>query len=422
MADSASHISKPSESDFHDSHPRDEDVSPTLSELSGLDSLPDTDDEAQSVGDIASVATPDEDDVLGDITLLEEAFAEMDEDASSEEEVGEIAGGDSALEQLLAGDSEVETPEATSEPAIEEFAAAEEDDANIPVLNEAVSEPTSGDEPDVAAESTESIPTLEDQATGFENIEVPSDGDSALEQLLEVDTTTGEMVESEASADASVFVEAEPDILSNAEQMNSKASAFSEITAGDDVETAVDVLSDSDIEDVDMDGIVSETVDDKVAQMTTEEGQSEINEIPSVDPLSGISTEFAENLDSTPLSTVISTIEDDEPDSQPTHAEHQVSVGNNSGFSLNIPFELHSQLSKKIDELVIDATTSLTNELNDQLSNKLEELLEKSVEAVLPALANQMVNGLRGEIKQRVNDQLPLIINDVLGKTSLKDK
>lgn len=414
MADSAS---KPSESDFHDSHPLDDDLSPTLGDLSDLDSLPETASESKSVGDIESVMTPDEDDVLGDITLLEEAFAEMDED-SDEEASAENSAGDSALEGLLDDSDIAAIDEAEVSEQTNSASAEEEKEVSIPVLNEKVDEPTSNSEPvSVEANEDQSIPVLEEQATAMAEADTDEADDSALAHLLDDEATSDSM------GDASVFVGSEEEVVSNMEQYASNPTAFSEITSDSGVQTAVDVLSDSDIEDVDNLEVSTETVDDKVAQFTADDSQSEINEIPAIDPYSGISTDFAKGLeDSVPLSTVISKFEGDESESRPTHAEHKVSVGRSSGFSLNIPFELHSQLSKKIDELVIDATTSLTNELNDQLSDKLEDLLQKSVEAVLPSLANQMINGLRSEIKQRVNEQLPLIINDVLGKTSLKDK
>jgi len=125
-------------------------------------------------------------------------------------------------------------------------------------------------------------------------------------------------------------------------------------------------------------------------------------------------------LESAPSELLIAETETDIP---PTHAEHSVAIGNETGdkanFSLNIPFELHSQLSQKIDELVIEATTSLTNELQYQLAERMETLLNNSVESVLPRLIDQMASELRNEVKSQVKTQLPNIINDVLSKTRL---
>jgi len=90
-------------------------------------------------------------------------------------------------------------------------------------------------------------------------------------------------------------------------------------------------------------------------------------------------------------------------------------------YSLNIPFELHAQLSKKIDQLVVEAATSITNELQTQLSERVELLLQQAVESTLPALIDNMVQNLRNEVRGRIRQQLPLIVNDVLGKTRLSD-
>lgn len=421
MADRASHATKPSESDFHDSHPLDEDVSPSLGDLSGLDALSDISDvDSQHVGDMASV-NPEEDDVLGDITLLEEAFAEMEDSSGSEEQVDESQ---------------------TSAPASE----------SIPILNEAVDEPTADTESKAAMEEIDqSIPVLEQEATAFaksakvtafESVveEESSDaGDSALEHLLiEDDEPNIDPALDDAMADASVFVEPDDGSASSMSQFDQAATSFAEIDADTGNNTAVDTLSDSDIADISDSDVAQESVDDKIAKMTGDQTQIEINEVPFsqplssitaaasvsdlTDPYSGVPSDFAASRSSMPSVSVPSRFEDSQSVSQATHAEHKVSVGEKNGFSINIPFELHAQLSKKIDALVIDATTSLTHELHGHLSDRLEILLAQAVEAVLPSLVDQMVNGLRIEVKHRVKEQLPVIINEVLGKTSLKDK
>lgn len=111
------------------------------------------------------------------------------------------------------------------------------------------------------------------------------------------------------------------------------------------------------------------------------------------------------------------------PPSAPREATHTVAFAGNeaSAFSLNIPFELHAQLSRKIDQLVVEAATSITNELQTQLSERVELLLQQAVETALPALIDNMVQSLRSEVRGRIRQQLPLIVNDVLGKTRLSD-
>ncbi len=101
--------------------------------------------------------------------------------------------------------------------------------------------------------------------------------------------------------------------------------------------------------------------------------------------------------------------------------EHHVNLGaeNTAGLSISIPYSLHNQLSKKIDNLVIEATTSMTNELHHQLTLRLNGLVAKSVESVLPKLIDQMVTSLRDEVNGQVKHELPSIINEVLGKTNI---
>ena len=102
-------------------------------------------------------------------------------------------------------------------------------------------------------------------------------------------------------------------------------------------------------------------------------------------------------------------------------AEHYVNLDaeNTAGLSISIPYSLHNQLSKKIDNLVIEATTSMTNELHHQLTLRLNGLVAKSVESVLPKLIDQMVTSLRDEVNGQVKHELPSIINEVLGKTNI---
>ena len=425
MANSASHATNPSESDFHDSHPlEEENSSPSLSDLSDLDSLPD-DTPEKEIGDLSTMENAGEDDVLGDITLLEEAFAEMGDEESVDSQDSDLTKELSSIDEL----SEV-SGTATSQPVnnqnsdisaeqlpdLDSLAADmdNDNDSNIPVLDDVVSQMTSelSPQPEVD-QSDDGIPVLEETPTVFSNED--SETDSTLEHLLDQDSAASTATGKESS----VFVDAKEDVLSNPEQFASDVSGFAEIDADETITTSVDEFSHLDIANV-SDEVISETVDDKIAQLTADPDQTEINELPAMDPISGITTEFAESMSSVPLSSLVTQF-DEEQTEQPSHTAHQVSMGKNTSFSMDIPFELHAQLSRKINDLVIDATTSLTNELNEQLYSKLSELLEKSVEAILPTLANQLVSNMRGEIKQRITEQLPSIINDVLGKTTLKE-
>jgi len=108
----------------------------------------------------------------------------------------------------------------------------------------------------------------------------------------------------------------------------------------------------------------------------------------------------------------------------PPAAPRQVATMGNqaSSFSLNIPSELHAQLSKKIDQLVVEAATSITNELQVQLSERVEHLLQQAIENALPVLIENMVLSLRSEVRGHIREQLPIIVNDVLAKTRLSSE
>jgi len=182
------------------------------------------------------------------------------------------------------------------------------------------------------------------------------------------------------------------------------------------------------VEDSVSESIISDTVSQFAAQL--EESEVDISHGDAYKNPSSMFTTIDSDLEdeAEALVTSDSSIQDSTTDEAESAITSQSSIEHSVGiigqeqanFSLNIPFELHSQLSKKIDELVIDATTSLTNELETQLSSHLESLLGSAVESALPKVVNQMANELRNEVKGQIKQQLPTIINDVLGKTRLQ--
>ena len=222
-------------------------------------------------------------------------------------------------------------------------------------------------------------------------------------------------------------------------------SKFAEDLENDDEPSLEELNIDSETDTpdlIDSDFSFSETdsIEAKIAQAKGDDSHFEVNEIPlSNDQMSEL-YEFQQSqssqqslaaseipeLDDTPTADAFAHSElvtpealdiattAIEPGSEPLHMQGK------AGFNLNIPFELHTQLSQKIDNLVIEATTSLTNELHIQLANRMETLLNNSVESVLPKLIEQMAGELRREVKQQVKNQLPHIINDVLGRTRLQ--
>ncbi len=460
MVDSASKFTAPNESEFRDSHPHEKDAAQNLDDLGSLDALP-QDHSQEPIGNSKildnaadiNVDTPEEDDVLGDITLLEEAFAEMQEDeklVAADEKPSEIALSDIVLSDDDNADQTPPDKNLLSEnPSTDDYSDALE--LSIPVLNETIDEPTNEADEPASLDTPFSIPVLKQEATAFsesksfheslaidaeiekelaQTAEISGDSDSALEALLADDEDSA--IRLAMAEDASVFAEPEDDSFSSISQFDQSATNFAEITSEFDTHSSLDAQSSSVFSKVSDSHIVHKSVDDKIAEMSHDKWRSNTTEVPaaqSVDRFERLSATKdvvpslkADFTDDETHSSIISAFEADQPPSELSHAEHQVSVGKNEGFSINIPFELHTQLSRKIDALVIDATTSLTHELHDHLSDRLEILLAQAVESVLPSLVDQMVDGLRAEVKQRVKTQLPVIINEVLSKTSLKDK
>ncbi|MDH5217301.1 MAG: hypothetical protein OEX19_06385, partial [Gammaproteobacteria bacterium] len=341
---------------------------PSLGDLAELDNV--TLDSSPSLGDQLGIGEGDEhSELLGDISLLEEAIAELETEAEQASEPSESTATrledmevssdfDAGLAGLIDEDDVTSTPAANSEAVNVQTTAESEPavstkpaqtaEASVPVLDEEVELSHSVLEFNTeqeAALSEQSIPTLDEVATQFE----------------------------------------QPDSI-----------AFEDTASRPKSASATDAMS----------------------QFLSEGGplemplDSEINlddEIPDFS-LGGDFSNSASSLYSEPASEMTKSV------------EHKVSMGSGSSLNLSIPYELHAQLSKKIDGLVVEAATSITNELHNQLTLRMEKLLTQAVESVLPSLMDQMAEGLRTEVKEKVRSQLPNIINDVLSTTRLTDK
>jgi len=80
--------------------------------------------------------------------------------------------------------------------------------------------------------------------------------------------------------------------------------------------------------------------------------------------------------------------------------------------------ELHKQLSKKMDQFIVEAAATLTDELNRQLSTRLENIILNSIDTILPSLLEQVGQSLRHEVKNNVKQHLPTLINEAMGQTT----
>jgi len=524
MSDSASRKTDMQDSNLMQSQPEISDRQPTIGDLSAIQSeMEENHSVSPSVGDI-NVDVINNSDVLSDITLLEEAFAELEDgindsepdlgdmesklvvEAEPEEEL-DIPVLNSSIElpsEITA--SEIPAPADNSDPSIPvlEQRATEMSDMLAPTANTEAVEPDSSESmglgeleiPTLAStdipEQTSDMPVSEQlpvsqamsatesaaevsmeseiepeieipESSNIENASPEIDEISAMAPLAEetespesasVVTTfdaadvsaLGTMSESDIlentaesekiwtedtpteetpTEDISTFTMSELDAveqeqrdeIEKAEAKNTNETTFTTLAEKFD-STSQPIVESNDDNDVFTSDPISASIEEKIAIASGDKTVTGFNEIPLANEnLSKVETELAPGfVEELGLSQV-------DPSGNSLIAAEEPSLNGdsvNSHFNMSIPFDLHAQLSKKIDDLVLDATMSLTKELEQQLSTQLESLLGSAVESVLPRLIDQMTNELRTEVKGRVKHQLPIIVNDVLGKTRLR--
>lgn len=466
MPDRSSHATQASESDFHDSHPIDnKEKEPSIGDLTSIETNIETSEsQSHAVGDISGIEDETKSDVMGDISLLDEAFAEMEEST---------AQNDSDIPVLS---------EAIETPTESRIVPADANGASIPLLDqeatvyaEMLKPASSASEAKQTTQISDidSEPTDESEQSLFDSPEAQDNPNiealnNSLETAAEIiadnpqTTEASEIPEEDSSLKELEITRFEASEQSMGDTTSLDEEPFSELADNDDDSALEALLEDdlstpvfddsnveSDISHLELDiaseletDATSASIDEKIA-VASGNSEIEINEIPvsALSEPSDFPSSFAENLTSeqqanttTPATeTTISNMESEISEFNPdidlnstvmTEASHSVGItGQNQDqnhFKLNIPFELHSQLSQKIDELVIEATSSITDELHTQLTSRLDNLLGHAVETVLPKLVNQMASELRSEVNSRVKQQLPNIINEVLNKTRLQ--
>ena len=506
MSDNTSHATQPSESDFLDSQPLDSDMkaksTPSVGDLSSIETTMETpDSEIHSVGNLSNIEDSTKSEILGDISLLDEAFAEMNESEVQD-----------AQETSAQNDTSIPTlKDSIDTPSESRILPADAQSASIPLLDQEatvfaemlkplaesvayappstpISEPMSALASQVSDIASEDPAGDVDDEPLFDSPEAEnntniSEMNSALEMAAELISEAVPPEAQEAMENSRAATEKAETVVSTFEASNavdeSEAVVEQASTSFESGDAALEALLDeeeievpehndpnveSDISDLQLD-IGSEvatdatSIDEKIsiatAESKTDENDSEIeiNEMPisaMVDDMSEPSefpASFAEALNSAPVDTdsggseMLTELEGTEisafnPDidlnselsgEAITEISHSVGIAgqgqeekqDQNNLNLSIPFELHSQLSHKIDELVVQATSSITEELHSQLSSQLDNLLSNAVESVLPKLVNQMANELRTDVNGRIKQQLPNIINDVLNKTRL---
>ena len=535
MSDSASRKTEPQASKIAQSQVASNAEQPSIGDLSAIQSgIENPVSNPHSIGDMENVDAATNSDVLGDITLLEEAFAEMEDSAEDQDDdipmlhstieqpsVNPLAEEQNASHSIpvldqqatefvqnsvpAANSENIETADiptlATntsadskplSEPSIDnvsqqsDFSLSDIENLETPVTeagmepatvtSESVEMPDTPtlvshssveskphSEPELSVEnlsqngSNTEIPTTMSSQSNFSLSDIDNPAEPATEASQEPVVTTFDAVDDEdlealvsapipetsapeenlwadsaAASEPPAVSSTEPqlstiDTLSASEPLNNQTAESSKMTFSTIAEnfesnaatpSAHEELTDSKVsDDVFTNESMHSTIEEKIAKATGDTTSSGFHDIPLVNenlsglPKTELASGFVEDIAQSHFST---------PAGELLPQSHESNTQNSEApMNMSIPFELHSQLSKKIDELVLDATMSLTNELEGQLSVQLESLLGNAVESVLPKLVDQMANELRAEVKGRIKQQLPIIVNDVLGKTRL---
>lgn len=365
---------------------------PSLGDLAELDNV--SLDSSPSLGDQLGISEGDEhSELLGDISLLEEAIAELETEAEQASEPSEgtatrledmdvSSDFDAGLAGLIDEDDLASTPAPTST-AVSAQAAAESEpsiSSEPAQMSEAVSPQAEETSEAVAATSQAVTATQESVPVLDEEVELSH---SVLEFNTEQEAALSENSIPTLDEVATQFEQ--PDSIAVEDTASQPNSSFA-------TDSVSQFLSEGAPLEMPLDSEIN--LDDEIPDFSLGDDFGNSNSKPYSEPAS----EMSKSVD------------------------HKVSMGNGSSLNLSIPYELHAQLSKKIDGLVVEAATSITNELHNQLTLRMEKLLTQAVESVLPSLMDQMANGLRTEVKEKVRSQLPSIINDVLSTTRLSDK
>jgi len=476
MSDQSSHATAPSESDFHDSHPLSdaEEIksTPPLGDLTSIETnIADAESKIHSVGDISQIQEQNTSQPHSDISLLDEAVAEMSsETAIADDDIPVLSDAittpnESKIVELSNDNATIPTLDQEATVFAEMLKPATKS-ANSEFMNTSNSPQTD------AIQNVEDQLSVETKVTTFESDDASNEEEPLFESAEAQSNSNVNELNSSLEIAAEMMSEASTPGPSQIDSANENADDstshsidipdFSEHMSTTDDQALEALLDDHDVTapeyndskidssisnlSLDIESEIPMSVDATNEENATVSGtEVEINEVPltSDSQPTEFPADLADDLNSSTVTsdfshddhtlnahTEISAFDPNEDldSASVTHSTLSIGVAGQENqheknqYNLTIPFELHSQLSKKIDELVIDATSSITDELHTQLTARLDDLLSNAVESVLPNLVNNMANELRGEVNQRVKQQLPTIINGVLNKTRLPNQ
>ena len=329
---------------------------PSIGDLSGLD------DDLSPSHEIGDSEQLDNTDLIGDLSLLDEAIAELDE--------METSGATAAVTQadegfdLDGGELTLQDADGDSQP----LSLADEDD--IPVLVDAIGEIDAGTIEEIQSAMGGSISGLEDDVMDFGGAAEKASGIvDALGVASELpegdfDIDLSDQLETLSEPTPSLSV-AEEEIKSIAERMLSGEQSASSL---------------EDLGDVDM---VSSGL----------EGAASLAE--SVLAESGFGATSSESL---------SAMDD-------LSQEKTASKGKGSQ---NLRTAIHDQLMSKIDELVAEAINAMGDDLNTALEERVEQLISAALDQAVPTVIQKLRDDLRDEIQRQVRQQLPQMVADLM--------
>ncbi len=348
----------------------------------GLDDWPSVLDQLEQGSQVA------EEDDKGELSLLDEAIAELDQASKTISTVASEFEFDLPAEQ-----------------------AAEDDD--IPVLEEAVSLPT-----DSQAANEEHIPTLGESAIvihapqpAAQESDEDEQGREDLLSELEVIAQDLTLPAEEEGADAGaelVMHEQEEALLEQAlADDNDSASSGHESSP-----SSLSGFSDSELEHLpSFVEAASEAVEAADDAQDAVAGQVSRPLQPEADDAQA--SEFAGEMAG-----------HNPPDTQqaPSPSREDAATTASAVAAAGLGSSLHDALSRRLESLVSEAIASLSDELQQQLAQRMESLLLEAVDQAMPSLMEQLASGLRQQVQSHVQEELPRIVGDMLGSIRVDEQ
>jgi hypothetical protein len=433
-------------------------LDPDIGDLSMLDDA--NDSASHQIGDLSSL--DDDDDLIGDLSLLDEAIAELDSKVESDSSAADASAlSDGDVPTVPAGDDDV--------PILSEAVAEMQAGHTMPAANTSDTVPLLGDSAIISASSggedfgeDVSMPVMAEdesfQSSGAASKTAPELSDfgsdaattelNLAEELLTEDKTEDKSDEDEIG---SMF-----DNMSTAEAGDSSLSLLDEEPAAEETsETVPDFdLDESEVasnlaSNVTTAGGSEISTDDSIFDNSLFESVESGEETPATEaaatePAATQATEAASGLELPESQITATKVDADdsifdnslfetkiEGESEEKAAPEEAASAAASAFAASatssaiaasaISSDLHAHLTHRIDQIVTEALGALSKELNDHLTARMEKLVMESVDDALPGLMESFSNGLRSQVQSQIRKELPKIVNEMLGDVKFEE-